>query len=213
MIEMEGELGVEPPAQQKEMRIAYFIAFFAAALSFIDIGANNYRDKEIVGVNKKMTEYSLYHSKVLKETLIQAERNLLYDLMRAGAIVANDTSIIHERLRKFDEDLDLIRSQQTELMNGSVADAPTQWSMPNINNELGGIKGLRNWEYEVERLDLAGDKFDLACLLLELSLVMGAMGFIVRFSQARNLFRWLMIVFGAIGIGFGVSGYYFAMSI
>jgi hypothetical protein len=213
MIEMEGDLGVEAPAQQKEMRIAYFIAFFAAALSFIDIGANNYRDKEIVGVNKKMTEYSLYHSKVLKETLIQAERNLLYDLMRAGAISANDTSIIHDRLRKFDEDLDLIRSQQTELMNGSMPDAPAQWSMPNINNELGGIKGLRNWEYEVERLDLAGDKFDLASLLLELSLVMGAMGFIVRFSQARNLFRWLMIVFGAIGIGFGVSGYYFAMGI
>jgi hypothetical protein len=213
MIEMEGDLGVEPPGQQKEMRIAYFIAFFAAALSFIDIGANNYRDKEIVGVNKKMTEYSLYHSKVLKETLIQAERNLLYDLMRAGAIVANDTSIIHERLRKFDQDLDLIRSQQTELMNGSVPDAPTQWSMPDINNELGGIKGLRNWEYEVERLDLAGDKFDLASLLLELSLVMGAMGFIVRFSQARNLFRWLMIGFGFIGIGFGGLGYYFAMSI
>jgi hypothetical protein len=213
MIEMEGDLGVQRPGQQKEMRIAYFIAFFAAALSFIDIGANNYRDKEIVGVNKKMTEYSLYHSKVLKETLIQAERDLLYDLMRAGAVVANDTSIIYDRLRKFDKSLLMIKSQQTELMNGSVADAPTQWSMPNINNELGKIKGLQNWEYEVEQLDLAGDKFDLASLMLELCLVMGAMGLLVQFPQAKNFFRWLMIAFGTLGIGFGVMGYYYAMNI
>lgn len=212
-MEMEGDLGVERPGQQRELLIAYFIAFFAAALSFIEIGANNYRDKEIVGVNKKMTEYSLYHSKVLKETLIKGERDLLYDLIRAGAIVASDTSIINERLKKFDEDLLLIRSQQNELMSGSVPDAPSQWSMPNINNELGRIKGFQNWEYEVERLDLAGDKFDLAALMLELGLVMGAMGFIVRFAQARNLFRWLMIAFGAIGIGFGILGFYFAMSI
>ncbi|MEQ8303066.1 MAG: DUF4337 family protein [Cyclobacteriaceae bacterium] len=210
---IEGDLGLEPPAQNKELRIAYFIAFFAAALSFIDIGANNYRDKEIVGVNKKMTEYSLYHSKILKETLIQAERDLLFDLMRAGAVVANDTSIVNERLRKFDQELTTIRSQQTELMNGSVPDAPAQWSMPDINEELGKIKGLRNWEYEVEMLDLAGDKFDLASLLLELSLVMGAMGFIVRFPRAKNLFRWLMIGFGAIGIGFGLTGYYHALSL
>jgi hypothetical protein len=213
MIEMEGDLSIQRPGQQKEMRTAYFIAFFAAALSFIDIGANNYRDKEIVGVNKKMTEYSLYHSKVLKETLIQAERDLLYDLMRAGAIVANDTSIIHERLRKFDKSLQLIKSQQTELMNGSVPDSPTKWSMPNIKNELGKIKGLQIWEYEGERLDLAGDKFDLASLLLELGLVMGAMGFIVHFHQAKNFFRWLMIAFGTLGIGFGVLGYYYAISI
>lgn len=210
---IEGDLGLDPPAQNKEMRIAYFVAFFAAALSFIDIGANNYRDKEIVGVNKKMTEYSLYQSKILKETLIQAERDLLFDLMRAGAVVASDTSIVHERLRKFDEGLDLVRSQQAELMNGSVPDAPAQWTMPNINEELGKIKGLKNWEHEVEVLDLAGDKFDLASLLLELSLVMGAMGFIVRYPQAKTLFRWLMIGFGFMGIGFGLAGYFHALSL
>ncbi len=193
------------------MRIAYFIAFFAAALSFIDIGANSFRDREIVGVNKKMTEYSLYHSKILKETLIQAERDLLFDLMRAGAVVAHDTLIVHERLRKFDQDLAVIRSQQTELMNGSLPDAPAQWTMPSINGELGKIRGLKNWEHEVEVLDLAGDKFDLASLLLELSLVMGAMGFIVGLPKAKNLFRWLMIAFGFGGIFFGLIGYYHAL--
>jgi len=213
MIELEGDLGAEPRPRNTEMRIAYFIAFFAAALSFIDIGANNFRDREIVSVNKKMTEYSLYHSKVLKETLLQGERDLLEDLVRAGAIIPQDTSIIHERLRKFDTELELISAQQAELMNGSAPDEASRWTMPDINNQLGKIKGLRQWEFEVAVLDVAGDKFDLACLLLELSLVMGAMGFIVRFPQGRNLFRWLMIGFGAIGIGFGLLGYYHAMSL
>ncbi len=195
------------------MRIAYLIAFFAAALSFINIGSNNYRDKELVGVNKKMTEYSLYHSKILKETLLQAERDLLADLMLAGAIVTPDTSIVHSRLRKFDQVLSLIRSQQNELMKGSVFDSPAQWTMPDINDELGKIKGLQNWEYEIEALDLAGDKFDLSALFLELGLVMGAMGIIVRFTQAKNLFRWLMMAFGVLGMGFGILGYYYALSI
>jgi hypothetical protein len=85
--------------------------------------------------------------------------------------------------------------------------------MPDINNQLGKIKGLRQWEYEVAALDVAGDKFDLACLLLELSLVMGAMGFIVRLQQGRNLFRWLMAIFGALGIGFGMLAYYQAVTL
>lgn len=210
---IEGDLGIDSPTQNKEMRIAYFIAFFAAALSFIDIGANGYWDREIVGVNKKMTEYSLYHSKILKETLIQAERDLLFDLMRAGAVVAQDTGIVHERLRKFDQDLNTIRRQQTELMNGSLPDTPEQWAMPSIKGELGKIKGLKNWEHEVEVLDVAGDKFDLASLLPELSLVMGAMGFIVSLPKAKNLFRWLMVGFGFGGILFGLIGYYHTLSL
>ncbi|MCA4897873.1 MAG: DUF4337 family protein [Bacteroidota bacterium] len=213
MIELDGNLGADGRPHNAEMRIAYMIAFFAAALSIIEIGANNYRDREIVSVNKKMTEYSLYHSKILNETLMRGERDLLQDLVRAGAIVPKDTLIIHERLGKFDMELDLIRRQQSELMNGSASIETARWAMPDINNQLGKIKGLRQWEYEVAALDVAGDKFDLACLLLELSLVMGAMGFIVRLQQGRNLFRWLMAIFGALGIGFGMLAYYQAVTL
>ncbi|MCE2956575.1 MAG: DUF4337 family protein [Bacteroidota bacterium] len=213
MIELDGNLGADGRPHNAEMRIAYMIAFFAAALSIIEIGANNYRDREIVSVNKKMTEYSLYHSKILNETLMRGERDLLDDLVRAGAIIPKDTLIIHERLGKFDMELDLIRRQQSELMNGSASIETARWAMPDINNQLGKIKGLRQWEYEVAALDVAGDKFDLACLLLELSLVMGAMGFIVRLQQGRNLFRWLMAIFGALGIGFGMLAYYQAVTL
>ncbi|MFN5549110.1 MAG: DUF4337 family protein [Bacteroidota bacterium] len=213
MIELDGNLGADGRPHNAEMRIAYMIAFFAAALSIIEIGANNYRDREIVSVNKKMTEYSLYHSKILNETLMRGERDLLQDLVRAGAIIPKDTLIIHERLGKFDMELDLIRRQQSELMNGSASIETARWAMPDINNQLGKIKGLRQWEYEVAALDVAGDKFDLACLLLELSLVMGAMGFIVRLQQGRNLFRWLMAIFGALGIGFGMLAYYQAVTL
>ncbi len=213
MIEIEGNLAADGRPQNAEMRIAYMIAFFAAALSIIEIGANNYRDREIVSVNKKMTEYSLYHSKILNETLMRGERDLLQDLVRAGAIIPKDTLIIHERLSKFDLELDLIRKQQSELMNGSASIETAHWAMPDINNQLGKIKGLRQWEYEVAALDVAGDKFDLACLLLELSLVMGAMGFIVRLQQGRNLFRWLMAILGVVGIGFGVLAYYQAVTL
>lgn len=213
MIELDGNLGADGRPHNAEMRIAYMIAFFAAALSIIEIGANNYRDREIVSVNKKMTEYSLYHSKILNETLMRGERDLLQDLVRAGAIVPKDTLIIHERLGKFDMELDLIRRQQSELMNGSASIETARWAMPDINNQLGKIKGLRQWEYEVAALDVAGDKFDLACLLLELSLVMGAMGFIVRLQQGRNLFRWLMAIFGALGIAFGALAYYQAVTL
>lgn len=213
MFELEGSLGDDSAAQRTEMRIAYLIAFFAATLSIIEIGANNYRDREIVSVNKKMTEYSLYHSKILNETLVRGERDLLEDLVRAGAIVPKDTLIIHERLGAFDKELELIRRQQQELMSGSASVEAARWAMPDINNQLGRIKGLRQWEYEVAGLDMAGDKFDLACLLLELSLVMGAMGFIVRIPQGRNLFRWLMAAFGTTGIGFGMIAYYHAVTL
>jgi hypothetical protein len=39
------------------------------------------------------------------------------------------------------------------------------------------------------------------------------MGFIVRYPQAKTLFRWLMIGFGFMGIGFGLAGYFHALSL
>lgn len=196
-----------------EMKLAYLIAFFAASLSIIEIGAGKFRDREIVSVNKKMTAYGLYHTKVLKETLVQGERDLLEDFVRAGAIVPKDTLIIHQRLKKFDQELTTIRHQQDEIVHGSGKVDSADWSLSDINETLGTVKGIHQWEYEVEVLDLAGDNFDLSSLLLELCLVLGAIGLLTRSMQGRGLFQWLMIFFGMIGIAFGTYGYYLALSL
>lgn len=210
---MEIQTGAATQTNGSEIRLAYLIALFAATLSVIDIGAGKYRDREILSVNKKMTAYGLYQTTVLKETLVQGERDLLEDLVNAGAIIPKDTMVIHHRLKKFDSQLSIIQDQKQEIFLGSASLDSTKWSMSDLQGKRGLIKGIQQWEQEVTTLDLAGDQFDLACLLLELSLVLGAIGFLTKSAHSRNLFLWLMIIFGAIGSGFGLMGYFQTLSL
>jgi len=210
---MEIQTGAATQTTGSEIRLAYLIAFFAAILSVIDIGAGKYRDREILSVNRKMTAYGLYHTTMLKETLIQGERDLLEDLFKAGAIAPKDTMVIRHRLKKFEQQVSIITNEKQEIALGSASLDSTKWSMSDLRGRKGMVKGIQQWEQEVTTLDLAGDQFDLACLLLELSLVLGAIGFLTKSAHSRNLFLWLMIIFGAIGSGFGLLGYFQALSL
>jgi hypothetical protein len=195
-----------------EIRLAFMIAILAAILAVIDIGAGKYGDDEVISVSKKVSAHELYHTKVLKETLIEGEKSLLEDLVKAGAIVAKDSMAIKNRLKEFDKDLNKIRKQQKEIKEGSKKVGKENWVQPDINGKMGNVKGVSEWENEVEKLGLAGDAFDLASLFVELSLVIGAMGILSKTKKVKIIFMYLMLLFGALGTGFGGYAYYLAMS-
>jgi len=205
MVEMEMD---QQGSRPQEMRLAYIIAFFAAVLSIINIGASKFRDREAVIRNVTITAYNEYYSKVLKQTLVQGERDLLEDMMRAGAIVSKDSMVILNRIASFDHDLALIGAQAEQLMNGTAANDTSrqEGSDPHVRSER--ERGIKQLEHEVEQLNLAGDNFDLAALLIELSLVLGAIGFLTRPQQGRNLFKMVMLFFGTLGMVFGLVAFY-----
>lgn len=194
-----------------EIRLAFMIAVLAAILSVIDIGAGKFGDDELVSVNKKMSAYELYHTKILKETLIEGEKNLLADLVKAGAIVSKDSMVIKNRLSEFDKDLDKIKKQQKEISVGSKKVGKENWSQEDIQGKLGNITGVSEWEKKVDMLGVAGDAFDLSSLFVELSLVIGAMGIISKSKKVKTLFMYLMIFFGSFGTIFGTYAYYLAL--
>lgn len=195
-----------------EIRLAFMIAVLAAILSVVDIGAGKFGDDELVSVSKKMSAYELHHTKILKETLIEGERNLLADLVKAGAIIAKDSMIIKNRLSEFDKDLKKINKQQKEILVGSKKVGKENWAQPDTKGKLGTIKGIEEWEKQVETLGIAGDAFDLSSLFVELSLVIGAMGIIAKSKRVKTLFMYLMMFFGTFGTLFGTYAYYLALT-
>lgn len=197
----------------RELRLAYLIAFFAAVLSIVEIGGGKFRDREIVGVNQKMTAYSLYYNKLLKETLLQGESDLLQDLLRAGAIVPKDSTVINGRIKKFNEELVIIQQQLKEIVQGTDTTSAALAGTLGVSTQPGRLKGILQLEREVMQLNLAGDNFHLASLLLELSLVLGAIGFLAQSRHGRNLFKVIMVFFGLLGIVFGVIAYHGALSL
>jgi hypothetical protein len=208
------EMEIDPNSgRPRELRLAYMIAFFAAVLSIVEIGGGKFRDREIVGVNQKMTAYSVYYNKLLKETLLQGERDLLQDLLQAGAIVPKDSAVINRRVRKFNEELVIVQKQMQEIVHGANPDSAALNGIAGTHHKPAGLKGIKGLEYEVERLNVAGDNFHLSSLLLELSLVLGAIGFLAQSKKGRNLFKVVMVFFGLLGIAFGVMAYYGALSV
>jgi hypothetical protein len=65
----------------------------------------------------------------------------------------------------------------------------------------------------MEVLGRAGDRFDLATLFLQLSLVLGAIGIILREPSGKKAFLTLMLCLGVVGIGFSAAAYRIAWTL
>ncbi len=64
-------------------------------------------------------------------------------------------------------------------------------------------KRKRRFSRDPKRLDgLAGDRFDLGTLFLQLSLVLGAIGIIVTQEKLKRAFLAMMLTCGVSGTGF-----------
>lgn len=190
-----------------EITLGMLIAVFAAILAVIDIFASKFGDDEMVAISKKISAYELYHGKILKETLIKGEKDMLSDLLLAGAIVTKDEEVFQKTMKRFDKELELISKQKEEILVGSKKLGKDHWVQPDKNGRMGNIKGAEEWETQVDQLALAGDKFDLAILFMQMCLLMGAIDFLSRNKTNRQLFFTLMIIFGILGSIYGLWGY------
>jgi len=198
--------------KNKELIFGLLIAFFAAILAVVDLGSGKFSDDQMVAVNEKSSAYQWYQAKSIKQTLSEGEMNLLKSLMDAKTIAADDTAALCSHIKKLQKEAKRYGKEKKEILVGSSKIPKDDWAQ-DINGVMGVVVGAKEWEDKANALDNAGDYFDFGTLFLQIGLVMGAIGLVIKNNRSKNLFLSAMILLGCLGIFFGMKAFLMASAI
>jgi hypothetical protein len=187
-----------------ESRTGLLLAIFAAVMAISDLYAGKYGDDEILGTNEKAAAFSWYQSKSTKESLLEAQRDLLQSLVQAGAIIESARPAMDVQLGKLDVELVRYGKEKKEILLGSAAVGEANWAQE-VDGEKGKVVGAKELEAQLQVLGAMGDRFDLGNLFFQLCLVFGAVSLTLKGEGVRKTFFSLMIVMGVIGSAISAS--------
>jgi len=205
------ESSAERSGRRFELTTGLILTIFAAILAITDLGGSKFGDDEIMGTNEKANVYSWYQSKSVKQSLVEGQRDLVQTLVDSGSINQDQISSLRSLTTKLDEDIARYKKEKTELLLGSAAVGKENW-VQDIDGEFGKVIGAKEWEKNLEILGRAGDKFDIAVLFLQLSLVMGAMSLVLQQVRMKWAFCGAMVLMGIMGAIYSVQAFLIVFS-
>jgi hypothetical protein len=189
-----------------DLRFGGTLAVLAAFLAVNDLGGGKYGGDELQWANEKNGAYNWYQSKGIKETLAEGQRDLLKVLLEGGVISESARPSLEKRAQELNADANRYGKEKKEILLGSKAVGQENWAQ-DIDGKLGMVVGANDYENAIETLGHAGDRFDLANLFLQLSLVLGAIGIIMSQASLKKFFFAGMVLLGLMGTVFSALAF------
>ena len=191
-----------------EMRCGVVIAIFAALMAITDLFAGKYDADEIIGTNEKSMAYAWYQSKSIKETLVESEISLLIGLKDAQAIQKEAINAVDNHLMNLQKKSLQYKKEKDEILRGSKTVGKENWTQE-VDGQYGQVIGADEIEVHLGILSKAGDRFDIALLLYQICLVLGAVSLVLRRLSIQTFFFRSMVFLGLIGTGIALWAYLF----
>lgn len=188
------------------------IAVLATVLAIVHFGAGRYGEKEIIAHNEKSDAYMWYQTKSIKGHLIESEKDLLATLLDSGVVRAESEKAMRDRVAKLGADAQRYAKQKNEIELGSAAVGQENWA-EEVDGKLGHVTGAKQWEARIEAFDHVSIIFNIGIVLLEISLVVGAISLILRNERTKWTFYGIMVLLGVAGALTGAAALYGALHI
>lgn len=182
------------------------LALFAALLAINDLGAGKYGDDELQLSNEKTSAYLWYQAKGIKESLTEGQKDLLEVLLDSGSIRAEQRDSLTRLVQDLGTQVGRYKKEKKEILMGSAYVGEENW-VQDVAGQLGKVVGAKEIEDRLAVLGAAGERFDLANLFLQLSLVLGAIGILMRQQRAKVAFFALMTTSGVTGVVWSALGF------
>lgn len=189
-----------------EVYFGLALSIFAAILAINELGGSKFGDDEIQLGNEKTKAYMWYQSKSIKESLTKGQADLLNVLLQGGAIAPDKAPAMKELSATLTSEVQRYKKEKDEILRGSNAVGKENW-IQDVDGKLGQVIGARDLETKQSLLSEAGDRFDLGTLFLQISLVLGAIGLIVKRQNIRLYFFLGLVGLGSLGSFFCYLGY------
>jgi hypothetical protein len=190
-------------SEKKENRFELWsgltLAVFAAVLALNDLAAGKFGEDELKGTNEKASALSWYQSKSIKRSLLEGQKDMVNTLIDGGAVKPEAAEAMKKMNEKLDKDIVRYKKEMKEIMFGSKTVGEKEWAQ-DVDGKMGQVKGAKEWEAEVAKLSDAGDRFDLATLFLQMSLVLGAVSLVLSVPRLKWVFYFSMVISGVAGL-------------
>ena len=182
------------------------LAVFAATLAVNDLGAGKFGDDELIAHGQAQQAFAWYASKGLKENLAEGQLSLLRSLIASGTIPESNSAGVERNISELESLIARYQKEKKEILLGSSAVGEANW-VQDIDGELGRVTGAKEYEALAGHLGIAGDRFDLGTLFLQLCLVIGAISLILKSEAQKKFFFAACILLGGIGTIYTILSY------
>lgn len=196
----------EKKSNRFELMSGLTLAILAAVLALNDLAAGKYGEDELKGGNEKATALAWYQSKSIKRNLLEGQKDMVSTLVEGGAVKPEAAEAMKKMTEKLDKDILRYKKEMKEIMLGSKTVGEKEWAQ-DMDGKMGQVKGAKEWEAEVAKLNDAGDRFDLGTLFLQLSLVLGAVSLVLSEEKMKRAFYVCMVTMGTIGLICSVTAF------
>lgn len=190
-----------------EIMIGLLVAFFGAVLAIAGIGSGKYDGDQNMAAAEATKAYAWYQSKSIKNTSLEAQKDLLIALTQSGAINKDYTTGVDSFIHKLEKKSERYKKEMKEILEGSKKVGKENW-VQDKNGELGVIIGAQEWEEKTAYLDMVGDWFNYTNLFLNLCLVLGAICLVINNEKTQKLFFICMMILGIIGTILCIYSFY-----
>lgn len=201
----------EEKSSLSEMQIGLVVAFFGAILAIAGIGGGKFDGDQFVSASEATKAYSWYQSKSIKNTSLEAQRDLLIALTKSGAINQEYSTGVDSFIKNLETKSQKYKKEMREILEGSAKVGKENW-VQEKNGKLGNIIGAQEWEDKTNYLDEVGNWFDLTNLFLNLCLLLGAICLVIQEDKTRKLFFYTMLILGIIGTLINCYAFYLGFS-
>ncbi|MEN9529311.1 MAG: hypothetical protein RI932_1184 [Pseudomonadota bacterium] len=182
------------------------LSIFAAILALNELGGGKFGDDEIQLGNEKSKAYAWYQSKSIKESLVKGQSDLVEVLIQGGAIAPDKTKSMLTLQNNLKAEVQRYKKEKDEILRGSKAVGEANWAQ-DVDGKMGVVIGAQEIESQQSKLSEAGDHFDFGTLFLQISLVLGAIGLIVKRDALRLYFLAGLVGLGTVGAIYCYLGY------
>lgn len=192
-----------------EVALPLTIALLAAALAINDLFAGKYGSDELKISNMRNNSYQWYQSKGIKGTIVEGQVDLLNVLLDSGSIASDKREDMQNLALQLKSKLKKYEKEKNEILEGSKQLPPNEWTQP-IDGKLGQVVGAKEYDQSLLVLDEAGNFFDLASMLIQLSLVTGSVGIILHQGTIKWTFFQVTVLMGLLGFILSAGGIWVA---
>lgn len=191
--------------QHHENVFALSMLVLASFLAINDLVAGRYGDDEIMMTSEKSNMFQWYQSKSIKEYVVKGQADLLETLIQSGSVKQQALPEFEKQHKKLTDNVERYKKEKNEILLGSQTVGQENW-VQDLDGKMGQITGVKEYEKELKRYGAAGDKWDIASLFFQISLMLGALGIMMKKLDMKKYALILSLSMGFIGVLYSVNG-------
>jgi len=192
-----------------QKRLGLTMALIATIFSITGWIAGKYSAAQSGAEQKVAYMHEWYNAKGIKQSLAEAQGELLKALLDSGTISQDKIDVLGQNIKVTNANIARYKKEKAEMTLGSKVVGKENW-VQDIDGKLGQVLGTKELEHKVARLEPAIGRFQMSYLFFQLSLFVGSVSLMHSNLKMKHVLFRVLAILGMIGLGLAANGWIIA---